>query len=836
MKLETNPQLSLAREFVRNTNTHLFLTGKAGTGKTTFLRQLKEITFKRFVVLAPTGVAAMNAGGVTIHSFFQLPFGPQVPGSLEHLYKKEAENPSTAAARYQRFNREKINIIRSLDLLVIDEISMVRADLLDAIDAVLRRYKNRYKPFGGLQLLMIGDLHQLAPIAKEEEWELLRHHYDSVFFFSSKALSETKYISIELNQVFRQSDPYFIQLLNKIRGSQPDQQTIDELNQRYLPEIFNTDPEGYITLTTHNYQAQTLNDEKLLELPGKKHSFQATIKNEFPEYLFPTEATLVLKKGAQVMFVKNDPNPAKQFFNGKIGKLIDINTEDDVLTVKCPDDEDPIFVNRLEWQNNRYSLNEETKEIEESIIGTFTQYPLKLAWAITIHKSQGLTFDKAIIDAKSAFAHGQVYVALSRCRSFQGMVFRSLIPASAIKSNSRIDGYMKMVEENLPDQNDLQIAKNSFQQLLVKELFDFEDLRRRLRYLVKIAHENSQSLDKTLLEKYDQTEKQLTNELIEVSKKFHNQIQQLANQQPDVESNAMLQERIKKASEFFAPKHLNIINQLESAIETDNKTVKKSLQEALNRLLNEAEVQQACLTASKNGFTISEYLSVRAKAAASGSEHKLKSTAKKRPAETKKGRLLQLLKTWRDTTAETETMEVYEVLPIRSMKEIAEKIPSNMKELLKIHGLGRIRVNRFGSEILSIIQAYAEDENIDITLDDSPLEEPEPKVKKVASEIISFEMFKSGKKIEEIARERGFANSTIEGHLAKYVGKGELKPEEIISPEKAEIITEYFLETQDPMMVEAKNVLGEEYSYGEIKIVLSHLRYTKQIENNEPEQ
>ena len=361
MELSNNPQLDLARAFVCNTNNHIFLTGKAGTGKTTFLHQLKNITYKRFVVLAPTGVAAMNAGGVTIHSFFQLPFGPQIPQSLEKANNPQDQTPSNTSARFQRFNRTKINIIRSLDLLVIDEISMVRADLLDAIDAVLRRYKNRNLPFGGLQLLMIGDLHQLAPIAKDNEWELLKNYYESVYFFSSKALKETNYVSIELDHVFRQSDPHFIRLLNKVRDSEPDQETIETLNQRYLPEVFQSDPEGYITLTTHNNQAHLLNSEKLDALPGKPFRAKADIRNEFPEYIYPTEQEILLKKGAQVMFVKNDPSPIKQFFNGKIGKLIDIDTENQVLTIQCPGDDGPIFTGKLEWQNNVYTLNESTK-------------------------------------------------------------------------------------------------------------------------------------------------------------------------------------------------------------------------------------------------------------------------------------------------------------------------------------------------------------------------------------------------------------------------------------------------------------------------------------------
>lgn len=407
MTFKVTPQLKLALDFVETTGKNIFLTGKAGTGKTTFLHNLKKSTSKRMVVVAPTGVAAIGAGGVTIHSFFQLSFGPQLP---ENLYKKGE------VSGLQRFNKTKINIIKSLDLLVIDEISMVRADLLDGIDRVLRRFKNRYKPFGGVQLLMIGDLQQLAPIAKDNEWAILQEFYESVFFFSSKALQQTNFVSIELSEIFRQSDQYFINLLNKVRNNELDTNSINELNKRYIPNFNPNDKDGYITLTTHNHQAKSINDAKLNALKTEAKTFEATVKGNFPEHSYPTDYNLTLKVGAQVMFVKNDPTYEKQFFNGKIGTLEDI--DDEGLYVQCPDDPSPILVTPLTWENTRYTLDRNTKMIKEETTGSFTQYPLKLAWAITIHKSQGLTFDRAIIDAQAAFTHGQVYVALSRCRTF----------------------------------------------------------------------------------------------------------------------------------------------------------------------------------------------------------------------------------------------------------------------------------------------------------------------------------------------------------------------------------------------------------------------------------
>ena len=347
MEFQSNPQLELAFNFLQYTNQNIFLTGKAGTGKTTFLRNLKKQSPKRMVVVAPTGVAAINAGGVTIHSFFQMSFGPQIPVSPDQQRQVAVPADGNVAAGIKRFSREKINIMRSLDLLVIDEISMVRADVLDGIDEVLRRYKNRYKPFGGVQLLMIGDLQQLAPVVKDDDWAILKDYYDTCFFFSSHALKRSKFMGIELNHIFRQSDQRFIDLLNKVRENRMDAATLQELNQRHIPGFNPEEKEGYITLTTHNYQSQQINDSKLGQLGAQSHRFKAEVQGEFPEYSYPTDLELELKVGAQVMFVKNDISADKRFYNGKIGKIT--NIDDETIEVQCPGDYLPIDVEKAEW-------------------------------------------------------------------------------------------------------------------------------------------------------------------------------------------------------------------------------------------------------------------------------------------------------------------------------------------------------------------------------------------------------------------------------------------------------------------------------------------------------
>jgi ATP-dependent exoDNAse (exonuclease V) alpha subunit len=370
----TNHELQLANDFVQYTGCNIFLTGKAGTGKTTFLHNLHKNSAKRMIITAPTGVAAINAGGVTLHSFFQLPFGPFVPGSETYEHNKQ---------RGFRFSKEKRRIIQSLDLLVIDEISMVRADLLDAVDAVLRRHRRNNQPFGGVQLLVIGDLHQLSPVAKQNEWGLLQQHYESVYFFSSKAIGLTELLTIELRHIYRQSDAGFIRLLNRVRDNRLDESSMADLNQRYIQGFTPGEDQGYITLSTHNRSAESINQTRLGNLSKKEYRFKAEISGDFPEHIYPTLATLVLKEGAQVMFVRNDPCAEKLYYNGKIGKITKFSGKN--ISVICPGDHQEIVVEPIIWENVKYTMNKDNTEIEEEIIGKFRQYPMKLAWAITIH-------------------------------------------------------------------------------------------------------------------------------------------------------------------------------------------------------------------------------------------------------------------------------------------------------------------------------------------------------------------------------------------------------------------------------------------------------------------
>lgn len=698
--METNPQLELAFNFLEYTGTSVFLTGKAGTGKTTFLCELRRRSPKRMIVLAPTGVAAINAGGVTIHSFFQLPFGPYIAGATETV---KSENRFT-----NKFSREKINIIRSMDLLVIDEISMVRADLLDAVSDVLCRYKDRTRPFGGVQLLMIGDLQQLAPVIKEEEWGLLKEHYDSPFFFSSHALQAVTYAGIELVHVYRQSDATFIGLLNRIRDHRVDAATLQLLNKRYIPGFNPDDAEGYIILTTHNYQAQQINQRKLEQLEERTYTYEAEVKDDFPEYSFPTEQHLVLKKGAQVMFIKNDSSPEKRYYNGKIGRITAISADN--IMVRCGNEKEAIAVTPEEWTNTKYSIDAETREITETVTGSFRQYPLKAAWAITIHKSQGLTFEKAVVDAGAAFTHGQVYVALSRCKTLEGLVLRSPLRAEALISDRTVKQFSDYIEQNQPGQLQLADAKRFYYLQLLKELFDFSAILRRLQYVQRVFGEHLWKLYPELTERFRVVRERCQPELVEVGLRFQVQLERLIFEYEDYEQNIQIRERIQKGVVYFKEKTQKQLEELLEGAqpEIDNKEIRKTVDDALARLQQEVDLKLQTLNAVMEGFSVKTYLKARAEAMI----EKTKSRKKKDTGKTEVGsdvrhpKLYHILREWRKEEAARQNLPVYTIFHQKALLGIANTLPTSGKDLLKIPGIGKRVVERYGIKLLEIVDRY----------------------------------------------------------------------------------------------------------------------------------
>jgi hypothetical protein len=598
------PQIQLAYNFLQRTGCHIFLTGKAGTGKTTFLKRFREETSKRMIVTAPTGVAAINAGGVTIHSFFQLPFGPQV------LAKGKTDSTSGNPIDMNRFSREKIQIIRQLDLLVIDEISMVRADLLDAVDRVLRRYRKRQLPFGGLQVLMIGDIRQLAPVVNESDWALLKEHYPTPYFFSSKVLRNTQYVTIELQHIFRQRDERFIRILNQVRENSLDASGIELLNSRYKPGFDPDNEEGYITLTTHNQQARLYNERKLNAIDAPSVVFCAEVSGVFPEYSYPTDVKLELKPGAQVMFARNDVSREKRFYNGKIGTLVSIDEE--VVTVLCPDG-DLIETGAVEWHNYTYSIDPETEEIRETLLGTFKQIPLKLAWAITIHKSQGLTFNKVVIDAHAAFAHGQVYVALSRCTGLEGMVLRTPVDPKRLDMDPSVKSFLQDLDSNQPNEQTFEQARVVFMSNLLHDLFDFLPMRLRLDQCTKLVRENESLIGVDAHRVCRELTKSLRDDVMEVARKFTRQIDGLLHVNPDAETNEVLQERLVKSCAYFEEKLLFWRNALldELELKSGNKAVRKGLTDCLDKLEEELYQKLSMLHVLQNGFDTMRLLSAR---------------------------------------------------------------------------------------------------------------------------------------------------------------------------------------------------------------------------------
>lgn len=530
--MEKNKELIEAWEFVEHTGTSIFLTGKAGTGKTTFLKAVKEHSSKRMIVVAPTGVAAINAGGVTIHSFFQLPFTPFIPGAR-------------IKDRFD-FSKAKRRIIASLDMVVIDEISMVRSDLLDAVDSVLRRYRDATQPFGGVQLLMIGDLQQLTPVVPPQDERILSQYYDTPYFFGSKALSMINYVTIQLNHVYRQQDPVFIDILNHVRDGKPTSEDMQALNARYNPTFIPKPEEGYIRLTTHNRIADSYNENELLKLRGTRYSFRAEIKGEFPQSNYPAEPTLLLKQGAQVMFIKNDPSGKHQYYNGKIGHIVAIDEK--TISVKCPGDSDVINVEPDTWENTKYAINPQNKTIEPKVAGTFKQYPLRLAWAITIHKSQGLTFEHAIIDAGFSFASGQVYVALSRCKSLEGLVLASRIGVSSIFNDSRVTDYIshqqQRAEESVRQLPDL---KDMYYKTQLLDMFNFTHLYTSEQMLTRTMVEFFRSLPR-LVDYHRQVMDNVKAKVMDVAYKWMNIIRQSSPE--SLHSDAFLM-RVKRSADYF---------------------------------------------------------------------------------------------------------------------------------------------------------------------------------------------------------------------------------------------------------------------------------------------
>ena len=729
--MENNPEIELAWQFIENTGTHLFLTGKAGTGKTTFLRKLKVESPKRMIILAPTGIAAINAGGVTIHSFFQVPFAPYVP---ESSFSADGK----AAYRF-RYGKEKINIIRSIDLLVIDEISMVRADLLDSVDAVLRKFRDRNKPFGGVQLLMIGDLQQLPPVVKDDEWQMLHKYYDTPYFFSSQALKQTEYCTIELKKVYRQNDGAFLELLNRIRENHCDRQVLEALNRRYIPNFEPDKEEGYIRLVTHNYQAQRINDHELEQLPGRSYAFRAKIDGKFPEYSYPTDEVLELKRGAQVMFVKNDTSGEHRYYNGMIGEVMAVSANG--IEVGSRESDTVFLLQEEEWTNAKYVLDEETKEITEDIEGTFRQYPLKLAWAITIHKSQGLTFEHAVIDASASFAHGQAYVALSRCKTLEGMVLSAPFSAKVIITDDAVDTFTIEARRNEPDEKRFRSLQQTYYLGLLSGLFDFQPIEQALQRYVRLIDEHLYKLFPKQLAACKEEMERFHDRVTKVAQKFSIQYTRLIDTAQDYATDKTLQRRIHSAVTYFQEQLQPLDTVMANTVASDNKELKKKLRDAMEELEKLFDLKTDLLDyVLAHGFHVAEYLKQKAllsiddsasqkgkkgkSSAGKGEQESWQPDRGKSPRERKRAAAVEVPKdvlhpelynrliTWRNAEASALGLPVYTVIQQKAILGISNLLPSDKAMLVRIPYFGKKGVEKYGDMIQEMVHTYRKERGL----------------------------------------------------------------------------------------------------------------------------
>ena len=810
--IEHNEVFDLAYRFVTETRENIFLTGKAGTGKTTFLKYLKENCSKNIIVAAPTGVAAINAGGVTLHSLFQLPFNPFLP----------AKSHKDELLAKIRFNKQRQQLLRKMELLVIDEISMVRCDTMDAIDTILRSVRRNYQmPFGGVQLLCIGDLHQLPPVAQRHEWSMLEEYYSSPFFFDSNVIKENMPLLIELDKVYRQKEDSFITLLNKVRNNKMAVEDFNELHLRFDPSFRPALEEKYITLTSHNNQADLINNRELQKLSAPSFSYEAIIDGDFPNNTYPAEGTLILKTGAQVMFLKNDVQ--KRYFNGKIGLIRSLDDEE--IIVEC--DGVSISVLPETWENTRYVLNRADGKLEQETLGTFTQFPLRLAWAITIHKSQGLTFEKVMIDAGAAFSSGQVYVALSRCTSLDGIVLLSKIPSQAIYSNDNVvKGHNALTHKGSLAER-FAGARQIFTQQLLEEIFSFNETVSVVEILHLKINESKEKLNKEAIEWIENLKNNLSADKA-VGLKFIRRVEELMKDEPVIEKNQALQKRINDAAAHFEPRFSAYQNAVQNhPVITEHKEVATLIDEYLSQLILSVHLTNYFLQYCKQSFSVTSFLQYKLKYAQPRFHTRSYATGKSQAfSDIPNAVLYEELKTWRNDICERTGLPIYIVAGQSTLKEIATYLPLNKKDLLLLSGFGKAKVEKYGDDILAFVENYCRSHKLETNMAAkaaNPKRERKEKTSevKVPTRTISFGLFQQGKSVAEIAKERNLSVSTIEAHLAWYVGTGEIDINKMVSVEK-QLLIKAAAETHGYKSHKIlKENLPDNISYGDIKMVLA---------------
>lgn len=699
--MQTNPKLELARKYVEQTKSNIFLTGRAGTGKTTFLKGIvRDMKHKRFVVLAPTGIAALNAEGQTIHSFLQLELTPYIPGGRLPAKK---------------FRKDKLNLIRSLDLIIIDEISMVRADLLDQIDRVLRklRYRHAHQAFGGVQMLLIGDLSQLPPVATGQDWDILSQYYDTPYFFSAQIWQDTAFHTIELDHIYRQKDLRFINLLNRVRDNDINTEVIETLNSRYNPELLNQDSEGCIILCTHNHKANAINRQHLDKLNTKSYFYHCKTTGEFDERNYPNAEILELKEGAQVMFIKNDYSNSeyRRYYNGTLGTITYL--DDQTIRVKVSDGGEEIEIERYVWERCNYKLDKANNEIIKEVVGTFEQYPIRLAWAITIHKSQGLTFEKAIIDASQSFTHGQYYVALSRCRSLEGMSLTAPFLARTVITDPQIDNFSHSQTENQANELTFEHDRQLYSLQTLEEVYSFATLQELKKQVFEHIGAEIQKSDS--FQAINTVNSAIEENIVSVSERFIRQLRILADK------SEQLKERCAKADVYFL-EQIRLCFTLLQAIDTlEDFEPDSQTEEILMRFGNEVELKCRLLAyLQENEYRVEEVQTLKNKIISQGDKTEwthFKSYIKTiNPDASEKGKdsmeielddLYQALKNWRKEKAVSEHLPAYCILGNKALEQIAIKRPLTSEQLQGLKGVGKKTMEKYSDEILELVEQYA---------------------------------------------------------------------------------------------------------------------------------
>jgi hypothetical protein len=722
----------IAVRYVNTTNRLIFLTGKAGSGKTTLLRYIINNTYKNVAVAAPTGIAAINAKGVTLHSLLQLPFGTFIPEDNAVDFSKTSEQINTPKTFLQQFKMygNKRQIIRNLELLIIDEVSMLRADILDCMDLILRMVRKNPQPFGGLQIMFIGDLNQLPPVIKQYEWQYLNKYYKTGYFFEALALQKTEMVYIELDKIFRQSDPDFTDILNRLRDNHLSDTDIEKLNQHYEEGVEDSQKEGYINITTHNRKADLINEKALKSLKTSERSYKAEIEGDFPENMFPLPEKLNFKIGAQVIFIKNDTSGEARYFNGKIGEISEMN--EDTIKVKLKNPKDEVTVERYEWMNQRYSLDKSTNELQEKCLGTFKQFPLKLAWAITVHKSQGLTFEKAILDLSDSFAPGQMYVALSRLTGLEGLILSK--PISNIPFE--LDKSLRQFEDNkkAPEQlnQKLESDRKAFAFNTIRETFDFQGLMKELNIHVGSFNKGENRSLKQQYADWTREKKEQLEEINKVGLQFQRKLTEYENNENYLTT---LSERVNSAEDYFKPKVKNLYDAFKAhLIDTSNQNKVKAYLKELESIIEQL-----------------------------------------------KSKLLQISKTAMLITAAAENR-------ILTKKDLHQ---SSTYEQEKKNSIEKKKKSK---------------------KDKTPTAE------------ISYNFFKEGLSIEEIAAKREFVPGTILGHLSKYIETGEIEASELMDATKLDQICQVMALEEVKGSADVKARLGDEFTYDEIRIAWGHFR------------